>query len=216
MNNNLTEIVFILDRSGSMQGLEADTIGGFNSMIAKQKKEEGDALISTILFNQESKVLYDRVPLDVIKPLTGKDYEAWGSTALIDAIGGAVKHISTVHKYARAEDIPAHTIFIITTDGKENASHHYSSEEVKKLITKKQELDKWEFLFLGANIDAVETAGNIGISPTNAVDYVCDKEGTELNYNVLSEAVSGIRRFSYLSDEWKADIEEDHKKRGRK
>ena len=177
MKKNLTEMVFILDRSGSMSGLEADTIGGFNGMIERQKKEEGEALVSTVLFSNESKVIHDRVALDKIEPLTDKQYYVGGCTALIDAIGGAIHHIGNVHKYARDEDRPERTIFVITTDGMENASHRYTSDQVKAMVERQKEKYGWEFLFLGANIDAVETAARIGIRRDRAVNYNCDPIG---------------------------------------
>ncbi len=189
MKKNLTEIVFILDRSGSMSGLESDTIGGFNSMIEKQKKEEGEALVSTVLFDNTSEVLYDRVDIRKIEPMTDRDYTVGGCTALIDAIGGAIHHIANVHKYVRKEDVPEHTIFIITTDGMENASREYDSKTVKTMIEKQKEKYGWEFLFLGANIDAVETARNFGIGADRAVNYRADKRGTRLNFEVLSDAI---------------------------
>lgn len=172
--NNITELVFILDRSGSMSGLESDTIGGFNAMITKQKKEDGEAYVSTILFDNVSEVLYDRVPLKEIPKMTAKDYTVRGCTALIDAIGGAIKHIRNIHKYVRPEDVPAHTMFIITTDGQENASHRFSSDEVKKMIEHQKAEYGWEFLFIGANIDAVETAAKFGIDRNRAVNYTAD------------------------------------------
>lgn len=177
---NLTEIIFILDRSGSISGLKADTIGGFNSMIEKQKKVDGNALISTVLFDNTSEVLHDRVNIQSIKPMTDGDYSVRGCTALLDAIGGAIHHIKTIHKYARTEDIPEHTIFVITTDGMENASHWYSSEKIRQMIERQKLKYGWEFLFLGANIDAVDTARNFGISEDRAVDYHSDSEGTHL------------------------------------
>ena len=182
MRKNLTELVFILDRSGSMAGLEQDTIGGFNSMIAKQKREAGEAVISTVLFDNSSQVIHDRVDIQKIEPMTEKQYYVRGCTALLDAIGGAIHHIGNVHKYARDEDRPEHTLFIITTDGMENASHKYSSDRVKQMIERQKAKYGWEFLFLGANIDAVETAGNFGIDTDWAVNYHCDSEGTALNY----------------------------------
>ena len=193
MKKNLTEIVFILDRSGSMSGLEADTVGGFNAMIAKQKKEPGEALISTVLFDDESVVINDRVPVQNIAPMTERDYYVRGCTALLDAIGGAIHHIGNVHKYARTEDVPEHTLFVITTDGMENASRRYDSERVKQMIERQKARHGWEFLFLGANIDAVETAGRFGIGADRAVNYHADRAGTQLNYEVLSEAVSAVR-----------------------
>lgn len=215
MKKNLTEIVFILDRSGSMSGLEADTIGGFNSMIEKQKRAEGEALISTVLFDNESEVLHDRVDAQRIKPMTDKDYTVRGCTALLDAIGGAIHHIGNVHKYARAEDVPEHTMFVITTDGMENASRRYDSETVKKMIERQKEKYGWEFLFLGANIDAVETAKHFGIGADRAVNYHSDSEGTQLNYEVLSDAICAVRCSAPLSADWKKRIDEDYEKRGK-
>lgn len=213
MKKNLTELVFILDCSGSMQGLEADTIGGFNSLIENQKREEGEALVSTILFNDGSIVLHDRVPLKAVPHMTERDYQVRGCTALLDAIGGAVHHIGIVQKYARPEDVPEHTLFVITTDGMENASRTYSSARVKQMIERQKKEFGWEFLFLGANIDAVETAGNIGISADRAVDYLSDTVGTGLNYQVLGDAVSAVRCAVPLSAAWKAPIEADRKAR---
>ena len=213
MRNNLTEIVFILDRSGSMSGLEADTIGGFNSMIEKQKKENGEALISTVLFDNASEVIHDRVNVRDIKPMTDKDYTVRGCTALLDAIGGAIHHIGNIHKYARTEDVPEHTLFVITTDGMENASRRYDSETVKKMIEKQKERYGWEFLFLGANIDAVETAWHFGIGADRAVNYHSDSRGTKLNYEVVSEAICAVRCSSPLSQDWKKRIDEDFERR---
>ena len=193
MKKNLTEIVFILDRSGSMSGLEADTIGGFNTMIEKQRKADGEALVSTVLFDNMSEVIHDRVNIHDIKPMTDRDYTVRGCTALLDAIGGAIHHIGNVHKYARPEDVPEHTLFIITTDGMENASRFYSSDRVKQMIERQKAKYGWEFLFLGANIDAVETARHFGIGADRAVNYHSDSAGTQLNYEVLSEAISAVR-----------------------
>lgn len=211
--NNITELVFILDRSGSMSGLESDTIGGFNSMIDKQKQEAGEAWVSTVLFDHESVVLHDRLRLADVPRMTEKDYSVRGSTALVDAIGGAIHHIASIHKYARPEDVPAHTLFVITTDGMENASRKYSSDEVKAMIRKEQEKYGWEFLFLGANIDAVETAKHFGISADRAVTYRSDSAGTALNYAVLTDAVSTVRHCRKLTRNWKARIEEDMENR---
>ena len=216
MRKNLTEIVFILDRSGSMNGLERDTIGGFNSMIEQQKKTEGEALISTVLFDNVSEVLHDRVDVKKIRPMTDRDYTVRGCTALLDAIGGAIHHIGNVHKYARPEDVPEHTMFVITTDGMENASRRYDSEKVKQMIERQKEKYGWEFLFLGANIDAVETASQFGIGADRAVNYQCDSEGTALNYEVVSEAISSVRCSAPLNADWKKRIDEDYKKRGGK
>lgn len=213
MKKNLTEIVFILDRSGSMSGLEADTIGGFNSMLAKQKKEKGKALISTVLFDHVSEVLHDRVDIQNVPPMTDREYTPRGCTALLDAIGGAIHHIGNIHKYARPEDVPEHTLFIITTDGIENASHYYTAERVKKMIQRQKSKYGWEFLFLGANIDAVETAGHFGIGADRAVNYHSDPTGTQLNYQVLHKAICNIRGNAPLREDWKREIEEDFKKR---
>ena len=213
MKKNLTELVFILDRSGSMQGLEADTIGGFNSMLNKQKKEPGEALVSTVLFDDRVEVLHDRVRAERVKPITDREYYVRGCTALLDAVGGAIHHIGNIHKYARPEDVPEHTLFIITTDGMENASHCYSARQVRQMIRRQKKKYGWEFLFLGANIDAVETAGHLGINPDRAVNYHCDSEGTRLNYQVLTQAVSAVRCSAPLDAHWKDAIEEDFRKR---
>lgn len=211
---NLTEIVFIIDRSGSMSGLEKDTIGGYNSFIQKQKQEEGEAVVSCVLFSNRSEVIHDRIPLDKVPPMTDKDYVPMGCTALIDAMGDAIKHIRNVHKYAREEDVPEKTIFVITTDGMENASRKYSAAEVKKLVEKQTEKG-WEFLFLAANIDAVETARSYGIAEDRAVNYNCDAAGMQLNYATVSAAVGTMRKMkSRVDGSWKQKIEEDFKKRG--
>lgn len=216
MRKDLTELVFIIDRSGSMSGLESDTIGGFNSMIRKQKQAEGEALISTVLFDNVSEVLHDCVNVKDIQPMTEHDYTVRGTTALLDAIGGAIHHIGNVHKYARKEDVPEHTMFVITTDGMENASQYYSSEKVKKMIERQKVKYGWEFLFLGANIDAVETASHFGIGADRAVNYNCDSEGTALNYEVVSDAICSVRCSAPLKSDWKKRIDEDYKKRNRK
>lgn len=212
MKNNLTELVFILDRSGSMAGLEGDTIGGFNAMIAKQKKEDGKALVSTVLFDNNSEVLHDRMPLESVVPMTNKDYTVRGCTALLDALGGAIKHISNIHKYARPEDVPEHTVFVITTDGMENASRKFSADEVKKLIEEKKELG-WEFIFLAANIDAVSTASRFGISENRAVNYHADSAGTGLVYETVCAAVSNLRGGRKMTSEWREKIDEDYNSR---
>ena len=215
-SNNITEIVFILDRSGSMAGLEKDTIGGFNAMIEKQKKEDGLAYVSTVLFDNTSEVIHDRVPLHKMTPMTEDDYYVRGCTALLDAIGGAIKHISNVHRYARPEDVPAKTLFVITTDGMENASRHYTAEKVKTMIKNRKDGFGWEFLFLGANIDAVEAAGRIGIDRDRAVDYKCDARGTALNYEAVGSVVKRMRSGSAKAFAgWKDEIEKDVEKRGR-
>ena len=214
----MTELVFILDRSGSMAGLESDTIGGFNSMLAQQKKEAGEALVSTVLFANDSTVIHDRLPLSEVPPLTEKEYFTCGCTALLDAVGGAIHHIGNIHKYARREDVPEKTMFIITTDGYENASRRYDYERVRRMIERQKEKYGWEFLFLGANIDAVETAKHFGIGADRAVNYHSDHEGTQLNYEVLSEAVSAVRCSVPLGTNWKKRIDEDFNSRkdGRK
>ena len=213
MKKNLTEMVFILDKSGSMAGMENDTIGGFNSMIDRQRKQEGEALVSTVLFASESTVIHDRVDLRKIEPMTDRQYCVGGCTALIDALGGAIHHIGNVHKYAREEDVPEHTIFVITTDGMENASHRYNSDQVKQMVNRQKEKYGWEFLFLGANIDAVETAAHFGISEDRAVNFHNDSVGQRLNYEVVSEAVSCVRARAPLGAEWKGKIEKDFKTR---
>lgn len=202
MKKGLTEMVFILDRSGSMSGLESDTIGGFNSLIGKQKKEEGEALVSTVLFSHFSEVIHDRVPLDKVPPLTEKEYCVSGSTALLDAIGDAIHHIVNVHRYIREEDRPEHTIFVITTDGMENASRRWSSDDVKALIEKEKTKYGWEFLFLGANIDSVETASRIGIDSSRVSDYIADSEGTMWAYRNMGGAMSSLRKSSRLDEDW--------------
>lgn len=214
MKKNLTELVFILDESGSMSGLTADTIGGFNSLIAKQKKEEGEALVSTVFFSNESRVVHDRVKLEEIPGLTDRDYVPSGCTALLDAVGGAVRHISNIHKYAREEDIPEKTLFVITTDGMENASRKYSYKDVKQLIERVQEERGWEFVFLGANIDAAETAGSMGIRAENAVDYHADLHGTKVLFESVSCAVSSVRTNKGVGRLWKSSVEADNKRRG--
>ena len=207
MKKDLTEIVFILDRSGSMGGLESDTIGGFNAMLEKQKKEKGEAVVSTVLFDDRTEVIHDRIPIEKVEPMTDSQYWVRGCTALIDAIGGAIHHVSSVHKYIRDEDVPEHTIFIITTDGMENASREYTSDQVKKMICEKKEKG-WEFLFLGANIDAVETAKHFGIAEDRAVTYKSDRKGTRMNYAAMCGAISSVRREAPLDASWKREIEE--------
>lgn len=214
MKNNITELVFILDRSGSMSGLEADTIGGFNSMIAKQKEIDGKCYVSTVLFDSEQKVVHDRVDLQKVRPMTREDYCVGGCTALLDAVGGAIHHIGNIHKYARPEDVPGKTLFVITTDGMENASRRYSISKVRDMILRQRERYGWEFLFLGANIDAEETAADFGIARDRAVTYRSDKQGTGLNYAVMDMAIESYRRNSKIDDSWKEQIERDVKARG--
>lgn len=214
MKKDRTELVFILDRSGSMGGLEADTIGGFNSLLEKQRKAPGEALVSTVLFDHECQVLHDRTPLSKVAPLTQEDYWVRGTTALLDAIGGALHHIGNVHKYARPEDVPEHTLFVITTDGMENASRRYTLEQVRQRIQRQQEAYGWEFLFLGANMDAVSAAGHLGIRADRAVRYQSDSQGTQLNYQTVEKAIHAIRCGQPLAASWKAPIEQDYQKRG--
>lgn len=216
IKNGITELVFVLDRSGSMSGLESDTIGGFNAMIEKQKKQDGECYVSTVLFDNVSEVLHDRVKLSDIKPMTDKEYTVRGCTALIDAIGGAIHHIGNVHKYARNEDVPEHTVFVITTDGMENASHKYSSDKVKRMIERQKEQYGWEFLFIGANIDAVETAAQYGISKDRAVNYNADEVGTHILYESVSAVVGNVRANKCIDKDWSEELNEDYKKRGKK
>ncbi len=210
MKNNITEIVFILDRSGSMAGFEADTVGGFNATIEKQRKEDGTAYVSTVLFDNECEVIHDRVPLDRIKPMTDKEYRVGGCTALLDAIGGAIHHIGNIHKNARPEDVPEHTVFVITTDGMENASHRYDSKKVKAMIERRREKYGWEFIFLAANIDAVETAANIGIKRERAVNYHQDKDGMAVMGCAMSAAIRAVRCEESLDEgAWRMEADKD-------
>jgi len=210
----MTELVFILDRSGSMSGLEQDTIGGFNSMIEKQKKEPGRTLVSTVLFDNFSEVIHDRLPLDKVPAMTDREYYVRGCTALLDAVGGAIHHIGNIHKYARKEDVPEKTLFVITTDGMENASRRYDYARVRDMIRRQQEKYGWEFLFLGANIDAAAEAKRFGIREDHAANYHCDEEGTALNYAVISDVVRCVRRGAKIESGWKKRIDEDFKNRG--
>ena len=213
MKKNLTELVMILDRSGSMCGLESDTIGGYNSMLRKQREADGEVLVSTVLFDDRSEVLYDRVPLEKMPQMTRKEYYVRGCTALLDAVGGAIHHIGNVHKYAREEDRPEKTIFVITTDGLENASREYTYDRVKKMVERQKEKYGWEFLFLGANIDAVETASRFGIDADRSANYHNDAEGQATSYMDVSDAISSVRSHAALKANWKDRIESDFKKR---
>ena len=214
MKNNITEIVFILDRSGSMSGYEADTIGGFNATIEKQKKLDGTCYVSTVMFANQSEVIHDRVNLDEIQKMTEDDYQVGGGTALLDAIGRSIYHIGNVHKYARPEDVPEHTIFIITTDGMENASRQYDSSTIKRMISRQQEKYGWEFIFLAANIDAVETADRIGIRRERAANYRQDRDGMRNSYEAMSEAIISVRCAESLdSGAWRKNLDNDNKSR---
>ena len=213
MKNGITEMVFILDKSGSMSGLEADTIGGFNSMLARQRKAEGKALVTTIMFSNTSQVVHDRLPLESVGDLTDRDYIPGGCTALLDAMGGAITHIEEVHRYIRPEDVPEHTVFVITTDGLENASRKYRDTDVKRLVEKHRE-EGWEFLFLGANMDAITTARRYGIGADRSATFVNDAAGSAINYECVAQAVSEVRKGKKLSGAWKKAIEEDFANRG--
>ena len=215
MKKNLTELVFILDRSGSMAGLEDDTIGGFNAMIQKQKNEPGEAVVSTVLFDNYSEVIHDRVDIQRIEPMTRNEYYVRGCTALLDAVGGAIHHIGNVHKYAREEDRPEKTLFVITTDGMENASRKYSYEKLKAMIERQKEKYGWEFIFLGANIDAAKEAARFGIDEDRAVNYNADREGTAVIYEAVSEAVCSVRACRPMTSDWRRRVDEDYKRRGK-
>ncbi|MDD6190289.1 MAG: VWA domain-containing protein [Firmicutes bacterium] len=216
MKKNLTEIVFILDRSGSMSGLEKDTVGGFNSMIAKQKQEEGEAYVSTVLFDNFSEVIHDRADIKEIEPMTEKQYYVRGCTALLDAVGSAIHHIGNIHKYARDEDVPENTVFVITTDGMENASHKYSYDKVKKMIERQKEKYGWQFIFLGANIDAVTEAKRFGISEDFAANYHADHQGTGAVYDAACEAICSVRASMPVDRKWRKKLDEDYENRLKK
>ena len=216
IKNGITELVFILDRSGSMSGLEKDTVGGFNSMLKKQRNEKGSAFVTTVLFDDKIEFLHDRIEIKNVKPITEKEYFVRGCTALIDAIGVSIKHISKIHKYARREDVPEHTLFVITTDGMENASRIYSSAEVKEMIEKMKEKYGWEFIFIGANIDAVNVAAGIGIGADRAANYHADSRGTRVNYEAMSKAVFSMREAGAIPDNWKEEVDKDFASRCKK
>ena len=216
MENNTTELVFILDRSGSMSGLETDTIGGFNAMIEKQKKVDGKCFVSTVLFDNESEVIHDRAKLEKIEPMTDKDYTVRGCTALYDAIGGAIRHIGNIHKYARPEDVPENTMFVITTDGMENASNHYNNRQIKDMIEIQKKKYGWEFIFVAANIDAAETARSFGIDENRAVNYHADPKGTACLYDNVSDVVCSVRMGCSIEDNWSEKITKDFETRKKK
>ena len=209
----MTEIIFILDRSGSMEGLEADTIGGFNSMMRKQASEPGDALVSTLLFDNDVEVIHDRLNIKDVPEITSKEYR--GCTALLDAVGGAIKHISMIHKYARKEDIPEKTLFIITTDGMENASRLYSYDDVRSMVEHQKSKHGWEFIFLGANIDAAAEASRYGIDSSMAVNYNCDSEGVGISFKVMENVVRSYRNTCEAPKDWRKRIDDDFKSRGK-
>ena len=212
-NNNITELVFILDRSGSMSGLESDTIGGFNSLIEKQKKQDGACFVTTVLFDNDVRTIHDRVELADVPAMTDRDYTVGGCTALLDAIGSTIRHIAKIHRYARPEDVPEHTVFVITTDGMENASRRYGADQVRRMIEHEKEKYGWEFLFLAANIDAVSTAKHFGIGADRAVNYHADRRGTGLIYDTVSDAVGCVRANAPLSKSWSAPVAADYENR---
>ena len=215
MRKGLTELVFIIDRSGSMYGLETDTIGGFNSMLDKQRKGQGHAYVSTVLFNDRTEVIHDRESIKMVEHMSPDQYVTGGCTALLDAVGGAIHHIGNIHKYARKSDIPEKTLFVIITDGLENCSHKYTAAKVKNMIKHQKEKYGWEFIFLGANIDAISAAEEIGIEEDRAVKYCCDEVGTALNYEIVSETIQCMRESRPISADWKKKIELDERTRGR-
>ena len=212
-----TELGFILDRSGSMSGLESDTIGGFNGMLRRQQEESTDILVSTVLFDDEVEVIHDRVPIEKVAPLTGREYFTRGCTALLDAIGDSIQHIRNIHKYAREEDRPVRTMFVITTDGLENSSVHYTAKKIKKLIGHQEEKHGWEFVFLGANMDAVAVAGDLGIRRENSVEFACDAGGVRENFASLSAMTCGFIKTGVVGAGWSGAIADYcRKKRGKK
>lgn len=217
MRKNLTELVFVIDRSGSMGGLETDTIGGFNATLAKHREAQGEAVVSTVLFDNETLVLHDRLPIAEVADMTARDYQVRGCTALLDAVGGSIKHIGRVHGYLPEEYRPEHTIVVITTDGYENASQHYTYDRVKSMIEQKKK-EGWEFLFLGANIDAVGEAARIGIGADRSVTYLADEMGTRIMNDAVASATCAMREQTMsmppISGKWKAAVERDHAKRG--
>ena len=213
--NNTTELVFIIDRSGSMAGLEEDTVGGFNAMIEKQKKKDGLCLVTTVFFDNESEIIHDRIRLEDV-PEMADEYYVRGCTARLDAVGKTIEHIGNIHKYARPEDVPANTIFIITTDGMENASHKFTKDKVKKMIERQKKKYGWEFIFIGANIDAVNVAAGIGIGADRAANYHADSRGTRVNYEAMSKAVFSMREAGAIPDNWKEEVDKDFASRCKK
>jgi uncharacterized protein YegL len=213
MRKNKTELVFILDKSGSMSGLETDTIGGFNAMLKKQQKADGEAYVTTVLFNHDYELLHDRINVKGISPMTDDDYEVGGTTALLDTIGFTLQKIMNVQKRTSESERADKVLFVITTDGMENASREYTADKIKKMIQEQKEKYGWEFIFLGANIDAVTTAAQFGIEEEFAVDYHADNKGTQLNYEAINEAVSSLRSGKKIERSWKEEIERDYKHR---
>ena len=213
MKKDLTELVFVIDKSGSMAGLETDTIGGFNAMLAKQKREQGEANVTTVLFNHHSELLHDRIPVQGVAPMTEKEYEVSGTTALLDAIGAAIQKVGNAQKRTNVEHQASKVLFIITTDGHENASREYSYEMIKSMIARQKDNYDWEFIFLGANIDAISAAAQFGISEDFAVKYHADMEGTRLNYEAVSEVVTSYRKGETINRSWKQGIEADFARR---
>jgi uncharacterized protein YegL len=216
MTNNNIEIVFILDRSGSMGGLESDTIGGYNSFLKKQQEESGLARITTVLFDCSYEIIHDRLDLRTVSPLTDREYFVRGSTALLDAIGKTINKIGNVQKHSKPEYRADKVLFVITTDGMENSSREFTYEQIRQMIERQKSRYGWEFIFLGANIDAVETAGRFGISVDRAQNYHADSEGTELNFRVMSETVARYRASSVMPEDWNKEIDEDYKRRENK
>ena len=215
-DNNVTELVMILDRSGSMAGLESDTIGGFNAMLEKQKQQEGKCWVTTVLFDSGRKILHDRLPLAQVRPMTGEDYCVGGCTALLDAVGSTIRHIGEIHRYARPEDVPAHTLFVITTDGMENASREFSAETIRRMIEQKKEERGWEFVFLGANIDAVSTAARIGIGKDRAVNYCNDGAGVEENFKAIEKLSCSVRSTGRIDEACIRKLQERFKTQGKR
>ena len=211
--NGIMEVVFILDRSGSMSGMEEDTIGGFNSMLDKQRKESDNVIWSTVLFDHEHEVVHNRVPIDKVSPLTGREYYVRGSTALLDAIGRAINHIAMCHRYAREGDVPEKTLFVITTDGMENSSREYMYDDIRRMIEKEKEQYGWEFLFLGANIDAVSVAGRIGISAERSATFINDSEGIRRNYEAFGTAMACMSRMESIDESILTEVREDFRRR---
>lgn len=214
MKKNLTELVFILDKSGSMAGLERDTIGGFNAMLEKQKALDGQCRITTVLFDNRYERLHDRTDIRAVRPITAKEYHVGGSTALLDAVGKTIHKIATAQKNTAEPFRAGKVMFVIITDGEENASREYLSDKVKAQIQRQKEKYGWEFVFLGANIDAVETASRFGIAPDRAQNYHADGEGTALNFRVMSETVATFRACSAMPTGWSDEIQKDYRRRG--